>query len=60
MMKKRMLSLLLALTLLFGAACAEELRLAASPVNLTPLERYAACREKLRAALDRALAQRED
>lgn len=25
-----------------------------------PLERYAACREKLRAALDRALAQRED
>ena len=46
MMKKRMLSLLLALTLLFDVACAEELRLAASPVNLTPLERYAAWTEE--------------
>ena len=45
MMKKRMVSLLFALALLFGAARAEELRLAATPADLTPLQRYAAWTE---------------
>ena len=46
MMKKRMASLLLALALLFGAACAEELGAAATPADLKPLERYAAWTEE--------------
>ncbi|MBR3503100.1 MAG: peptidoglycan-binding protein [Clostridia bacterium] len=46
MMKKSMVSLLLALALLLGAACADELKLAARPADLSPLERYAAWTEE--------------
>ena len=44
-MKRKMLALLLALTMLFAAAYADALPLAAAPVDLAPLERYASWTE---------------
>ncbi len=44
-MTKKLISLLFAFALLFSAACAETMDLAARPADLKPLERYAAWQE---------------